>query len=220
MRLLFTCHQTANHREPLLYGKKQNGVLEFPKVVHRYYSNTRLDTTGIITVNGKTEDVTGTSWMDHQYGFVDNTDFQGWDWICANLDNGVDIVFAYVKYFWGGVVPQSFCAIMYPDGRTEYMEADQFRIKPTRTWESPKTGITYGIDWEMEVPKLGVALRAKASLDNQEMKIFPVKFWTGACDITGNFNDNPVTGRGFLETWGDYRAPFRNMYRSGMDVSR
>ena len=203
-------------RPPILYGYKGNGVLDFPEARHNYYSLPRLETTGTIKTGRKLETVTGISWMDHQYGFIHNEEFKGWDWMCAHLDNGVDLMFAHVRLFDGEVLRQSTGAVMYPDGRTVHLRKEEFILKPLRYWKSRFTRITYAIDWEMEVPGMGIRLISRAHVDAQQMILWPMIFWEGSNSISGVFEGEEVNGQGFLETFGDYNPFGRRIYRTGM----
>lgn len=204
-------------RAPLLYGNGHNGTLLPPNTIHRYYSYTRMKTQGTLQKGEYMEKVTGVSWMDHEYGFIYHKDLRSWDWIGMTLDNGMDVVFGLVHFFSGKIVPQSFCTIRFPNGQIEHLEAKSFRMKPVRSWKC-SSGITYGIDWEMEVPDFGLKLHTKAIRNDQVMAMImpPMVFWEGPCDVQGTFKGKPVRGRAFLETWGDYKVPFRGLYRSEM----
>jgi predicted secreted hydrolase len=208
--------QLTSVRPPILYGDEGNGVLDFPKARHYYYSLPRLETSGTITIGRKVEAVAGISWMDHQWGFIYNEGFDGWEWMCAHLDNGVDLMFGRVRWFGGEVLPQSFGAVMYPDGRTVHLRRDDFVLRPLRYWKSTLTRITYAVDWKMEVPEMGIELRSRAHLDAQQMILWPMIFWEGSNSISGVFEGQEVTGQGFLETFGDYSNWARGFYRTGM----
>jgi predicted secreted hydrolase len=203
-------------RPPILHGYKGNGVLDFPKARHNYYSLPRLETTGTIKTGRKLETVTGVSWMDHQYGFIYNEEFNGWDWMCVHLDSGVDLMFSQVRLFDGKVLPQSSGAVMYPDGRAVLLGKEKFTLKPLRYWKSWVTRITYAIDWEMEVPGMGIRLCSRAHVDAQQMILWPMIFWEGSNSISGVFEGEEVTGQGFMETFGDYNPFGRRMYKTGM----
>jgi predicted secreted hydrolase len=58
-----------------------------------YYSLTRLDTEGRITVPGGTFQVTGQSWMDHEFGssFLEEQQV-GWDWFSIQLNDGRELM--------------------------------------------------------------------------------------------------------------------------------
>ena len=51
-----------------------------------YYSLTRMPTRGAITIDGERFEVTGDSWMDHEFGtsFLE-PEQQGWDWLSMQL---------------------------------------------------------------------------------------------------------------------------------------
>jgi len=203
-------------RPPILHGYKGNGVLDFPRARHNYYSLPRLETTGTVKTGRKAETVTGVSWMDHQYGFIYSEEFQGWDWMCAHLDSGVDLMFSQVSLFDGKVLPQSSGAVMYPDGRTMLLSKKEFILKPLRYWKSRLTRITYAVDWEMEVPGMGIRLRSRAHVDAQQMILWPMIFWEGSNSVSGVFEGEEVNGQGFLETFGDYNPFGRRFYKTGM----
>lgn len=203
-------------RPPILYGYSGNGVLDFPEARHNYYSLPRLETSGTIVTGRKMETVTGISWMDHQYGFIHNDDFKGWDWMCVHLDNGVDMMFAHVRLFDGEVMRQSCGAIMYPDGRAVLLRKKEFTLKPLRYWKSRLTRITYAVDWDMEVPGMGIRLRSRAHVDAQQMILWPMIFWEGSNSVSGVFGGQEVSGQGFLETFGNYNPFGRGLYKTGM----
>lgn len=173
-----------------------------------------MKTEGTLKLGNKEEKVTGVIWMDHEYGLIYHKDFLAWHWLSATLENDVDLVFGLVNYFSGAIVPESFCTIRYPDGHIEHLERKDFNMRPIRTWKSSMTNFTFGIDWKMEIPKLNIKLQGKAIRDKQEMIVPPIIFWEGLCKIEGSFNGKTVQGRGFLETYGDYKVPFRKIYRS------
>ena len=58
-----------------------------------YYSLVGLETTGEVTINGKTAAVSGISWMDHEFGtsFLPEG-FVGWDWFSLQLDNDLTLM--------------------------------------------------------------------------------------------------------------------------------
>ncbi|MDM8001239.1 MAG: lipocalin-like domain-containing protein [Dehalococcoidia bacterium] len=203
-------------RPPILHGYKGRGVLDFPKARHSYYSLPRLDTAGTIKAGRKVEKVTGISWMDHQYGFIYSDKFKGWDWMCVHLANGADLVFSQVTLFSGDVLPQSCGAVAYPDGRTVLLSKREFVLRPLRYWKSRLTRITYAVDWEMEVPTMETRLRSRAHVDGQQMIVWPMIFWEGSNLVSGLFEGKETSGRGFLETFGDYNPFGRGIYKTGM----
>jgi predicted secreted hydrolase len=70
----------------------QNGVSvkgPQPGETSHYISFTRLSADGRIGLRGKTYDVLGTAWMDHEFfSEPPDTGLAGWDWLSVQLDNG------------------------------------------------------------------------------------------------------------------------------------
>jgi predicted secreted hydrolase len=104
---------------------------------------------------------------------------------------------------------------MYPDGRTVLLTKKEFVLKPLRYWKSWLTRITYAVDWEMEVPGMGIRLRSRAHVDAQQMILWPMIFWEGSNSVSGVFEEEEVKGQGFLETFGDYNPFGRRFYKTG-----
>ena len=63
-----------------------------------YYSLVRMETTGNIVFGGTKIDVSGLSWMDHEFGTSAlSGDAVGWDWFAVTLDNDVVLMFAEIR---------------------------------------------------------------------------------------------------------------------------
>jgi predicted secreted hydrolase len=74
-------------RGPAMYG---NGTGLFPFLAGSsyYYSLPDLQTSGTLTLNGKTSTVSGKSGLDRQWGNWDWTQLSKWTWMSIQLDNG------------------------------------------------------------------------------------------------------------------------------------
>ncbi len=58
-----------------------------------YYSLPRLVTRGTIAIDGHRYEVTGSSWMDHEFGSsVLEADQVGWDWFGLQFDDGRELM--------------------------------------------------------------------------------------------------------------------------------
>ncbi|MGE0042763.1 MAG: lipocalin-like domain-containing protein [Vicinamibacterales bacterium] len=172
-----------------------------------YYSLTRMPTTGTVIVDGARVAVTGTSWMDHEFGtsFLE-PDQQGWDWISAQLGDGSELMIYQLRRGDGSVDPRSSGTFVAPDGRVRRFTRDAFRLTPLgREFRSPTSGATYPIAWRVELPAEGLDMEVAAALDDQELTTpasTGVTYWEGAVTIRGTRAGRPVTGRGYLEMTG------------------
>lgn len=56
-----------------------------------YYTLTGLSITGQIDFNGIVENISGTGWMDHQYGDFNPYTGENYEWFSVQLSNGMDM---------------------------------------------------------------------------------------------------------------------------------
>ncbi len=192
--------------EPVVHGRdglSQKGATAGN--ASHYYSFPRLPTRGVLSVGGERHEVTGVSWMDHEFGssFLEKGT-AGWDWFSAQLDDGSALMLFQLRSENGGAATGSAGTWIRPDGSVVALENGDFRLTPGRTWTSP-VGARYPVDWQLEVPSLGLALEAQAALPEQEFRAVNMPglgYWEGAVDYRGTSAGRPVTGRGYLEMTG------------------
>ena len=182
----------------------QDGLVSFgPAGDSNYYSRTRLDVAGSITVDGRSEPVTGLAWFDHQWGnFV--VAGGGWDWFSLQLDDRTEIVGQVIRDDRGGPI-STYGTYVDAEGRTTHLGPEQFEAIPSERWTSPTTGVTYETRWRVHLPGPGVDLDVRAVLPNQELDTRPttgVVYWEGAVRALGTSGGRPVGGRGYVELAG------------------
>lgn len=173
-----------------------------------YYSMTRLEAAG--TINGK--NATGLAWMDHEFGSSSLRESQaGWDWFSLQFDNETELMLYVIRRGDGTPDVTSSGSLVTHDGRVIRIRHDQLSIRPLAKWRSPKSGATYPVDWEVDVPALGLKLRVRPVMNAQELITTgstQVTYWEGAVDASGSFGGTPVRGEGYVEMTG-YDRPFR-----------
>ena len=176
-----------------------------------YVSFTRLLTTGTIVIAGKSLEVRGTSWMDHEF-FTHSMDAEqvGWDWLSVQLEDNSELMLYQFRRKNGSTDPFSSGTYVDAEGRSVHLTAGDFRLVPTgEIWTSDVTGAKYPVAWSMEIPKLGLKLAATTRLKAQELaggnKIAP-SYWEGAILIEGTRDGAGVRGVGYLEMTGYARA--------------
>ena len=83
-----------------------------------YFSQTQLETNGMIAVNGETLDVKGLSWMDHEFGTSALGKGQvGWDWFSIQLDTNEELMFFQIRDAEGNISPYSSGSFIGSDGK-------------------------------------------------------------------------------------------------------
>jgi predicted secreted hydrolase len=172
-----------------------------------YYSLTRMPTQGTISIDGRTIDVTGESWMDHEFGttFLEKEQV-GWDWLSLQLDDGRDVMVFQLRRQDGSIDPRSSGTVVDPDGNHRHVPLEGgFSLEPGRTWRSAASGGRYPVEWQVRLPREGVDLAVTPVLDDQELRTGQstgVTYWEGAIDVNGSVKGRPVRGRGYLEMTG------------------
>lgn len=215
-------------RPPVLHGEggySRKGSA--PGNASYYYSLTRMPTRGTVTVNGRAVEVTGQSWMDHEFGTSFLEDGQvGWDWLSIQLEDGRDLMIFQLRRADGSVDPRSSGTLVdmgpkSPRGarapRSTPITLDSgFRLEPGRVWTSPASQARYPVTWRVHVPSARLDLTVTAAVDAQELhtgESTGVSYWEGVIDVVGQSDGRPVKGRGYLEMTGYSGSPMSSFLR-------
>jgi predicted secreted hydrolase len=196
--------------EKPLVSHGQNGVSQKAAGAghaSHYISLTRLRTTGKIQLQGKEYAVEGTSWMDHEF-FTDalGSDEVGWDWLSVQLDDHSDVMLYRLRHKDGSADPYSSGTYVDGGGKATHLQLADFQMVPLgEEWKSAASGASYPINWNVEIPSLGLAFSVRTSLKTQEIagkKKDSASYWEGAVEISGQRKGNAVHGVGYLELTG------------------
>lgn len=171
-----------------------------------YYSLTRLQTSGRLVVGGRSFEVEGLSWMDHEFGtsFLEEEQV-GWDWFSVQLDDGRDLMLFEIRRRDGSIDPRSSATLIEADGRAAHIPFGEFSLASSGLWRSNESSATYPLAWTIELPRYGLRLDVKAAFDNQELRTTDstgVTYWEGSIAVDGAAGDNRAQGRGYLEMTG------------------
>ena len=171
-----------------------------------YYSLTRMQTSGELTVNGKRQKVRGYTWMDHEFGSNQLTAAQvGWDWFSIQLDDNSEVMLYLVRRKDGTVDPHSSGTVVSFDGKTRHLKLSDYRVEVLDRWQSPASGAQYPMHWRVVIPSEGIELNIVPAFPEQELitnRSTRVTYWEGAVSITGTKGGKTVTGRGYVEMTG------------------
>jgi predicted secreted hydrolase len=202
-----------SEKPPVING--EDGVsqkAEGPGRASHYISLTRLDANGRIGIAGKTFEVTGLAWMDHEF-FTHQLEANqvGWDWLSIQLDDNTELMLFRIRRSDGTTDPYSAGTFVDAQGTTTRLRSSDFTLQPQgETWTSTATKAAYPIHWKISVPRLGIELEARTPLPSQELtslKQISPSYWDGAVTFAGQKQRLPSTGTGYLEMTG-YDRPF------------
>jgi predicted secreted hydrolase len=181
------------------------GYVEFgPAGGSYYYSRTRIDVSGTLTVAGEPLPVTGEAWFDHQWGNFISVGAGGWDWFSVQLEDGEDLTISLVLDEHKNVV-MSYGTLVRVGGEAIHLESSDFRVTPTEQWTSPHSGATYPARWTIELPAENLTLDLVPSMNDQELRTegsTGVTYWEGEVEITGTRAGEAVRGLGYVELTG------------------
>lgn len=164
-----------------------------------YYSVPHLAVTGSIKQGGRTVEVSGEAWLDHEWSSnVLAARSSGWDWTGLNLDDGSALTAFQVrdasgKPEWAGGSFRS------ASGATVALRPDDIHFATRRSWQSPRTGTRYPVVQTLTVklPSGSRQFTLTPLFDDQELDSRatggPV-YWEGAVTTKG--------GKGYLELVG------------------
>jgi predicted secreted hydrolase len=167
-----------------------------------YFSFTRMQTSGTVTVHGETYTVEGLSWMDHEFGTTGlGPDAVGWDWFSLQLDDQRELMFFQIRQKDGSLEPLSSGTLVMPTGVTKQLTREQVSIQVTNRWTSRYSGATYPAGWMLTIPSEQIALTIKPYISDQEMRV-SFTYWEGAVEVSGTANGASVKGSGYVEMTG------------------
>lgn len=210
-------------KPPMLIGG--DGLIDIAYGKSYYYSQTKIETNGIISVNGNTEEVTGLGWFDHQWG---NYNIGGprrrilWEWFSIKLDDNTEMMvgeayWAYNKEKCGNIAN----GINYFNADSELELLENYRVNQIGYWIDKKIGRNFSAGWQLTEPSKNIDLTIIPDYIDQVMRVFikPVTFWEGVCSVSGTINDKSVTGRAYVElthTWNSF-FPL-NLFRKSCNI--
>jgi predicted secreted hydrolase len=200
-------------KPPVVHG--ENGVSrkgEGRGHASHYYSLTRLESRGSLTLAGRELAVSGQSWMDHEFGSTQLGPGQvGWDWFSLQLDDGTELMLYLIRLADGSADPHSAGTWVGPQGAARHLGRSEFAVEVLDRWRSPRGGTLYPMRWRVSVPSLDLRLTVTPAFPEQELdtaKSTQVVYWEGAARVQGTTAGRPVEGRAYVEMTG-YAGPFR-----------
>lgn len=171
-----------------------------------YYSFTRLATTGSLTIGGERFDVSGTSWMDHEFGSADlNKNLVGWDWFSIQLADDSELMLYRMRRSDGSSDPVSSGTVVFPNGQARHLSIAEIGIASAETWTSQESKAVYPSQWRITIPSLDLALDLVPLLADQELRTSgsaQVTYWEGAVSVSGTKQGRPIKGHGYAELTG------------------
>lgn len=168
-----------------------------------YYSHPSMTTTGTIAIDGRSIDVQGSTWFDHQWGGFAKC-YPAWDWFSLRLDDGSFVMLYNLKDPLLNDIPnQRGLTYVDPKGKAEWFYGEEAaNLTATRCWRSDLFGFKYPLDWTIDTPVGKYALQPY--FDEQSMNVAPgeVKYWEGIMRVREGDISGKQIGIGYMELAG------------------
>ncbi|MBU2645186.1 carotenoid 1,2-hydratase [bacterium] len=163
-----------------------------------YFSNTRIESTGTVIVDGKTYPVSGYSWLDREWSSSALSQNQtGWDWFSIQLDDWREIMLYQIREKNGSISQFSSGSFVNKDGSIVPLQKNDFQITVVDRWRSPVSGQDYPAAWIIRIPLKGLLFSVKPLMKNQEHR-HSFAYWEGAVVVEGE----GLSGKGYVELTG------------------
>lgn len=198
----FALSLRARESDLMLHGDEgYSAKSNTPGNASHYYSYPRMPTSGTVRIGSQSFEVSGFSWMDHEFGssFLDKGQI-GWDWFSLRLDDGSNLMLFRIRNSEGS---SFYKGTYHKDGKSQALEGQDFILEEKAYYTSEKSGARYPTEWVVKVTSKGIELEVKARFQDQEPQGFssigianPV-YWEGSVSATGSHR-----GEGYLEMTG------------------
>ncbi len=172
-----------------------------------YYSQTKNTVTGTITFNNITEAVTGTSWIDRQYGNFNPSTEQEYEWFCIQLSNRMDLNI-YNVFTANNEIPDNLrynMMAVYKDSLSQFTTSN-YELERLAFQYMPDSLRCYSRKWRFTSPEENIDLTITIHHNRPEV-FLPFRFFEGSTSVEGTVNGIPVTGKGFAELLHSYEKP-------------
>lgn len=171
-----------------------------------YYSFTRMGTAGRLTIGHESFDVTGASWMDHEFGSADlGEDVVGWDWFSLQFADQTELMLYRLRRADGSADPVSSGTLIDHDGNAQHLPLKDLSLEPLSHWTSPTSKAVYPQRWRLTIPSRQLSLDIRPLMAEQELtttRSTQVTYWEGAIEATGTAQEKPIKGQGYMELTG------------------
>jgi predicted secreted hydrolase len=194
-------------KPPVLHGLAGYSLKgSSPERASCYYSYTRHEVEGRLTIAGKTFAVSGQAWMDHEFSTASlEPGIKGWDWFSLQLSDRTEIMLFLLRTDDGSISSVSGGTFVDHEGKTRAIGKDEFAVTILDTWKSPHSKAVYPSRWRLRIFPYFLDLNIFPNLSDQEMQTSEstgVTYWEGSVSIRGTRDTKPIKGQGYVELTG------------------
>jgi predicted secreted hydrolase len=158
-----------------------------------YYSQPFLQARGVLAIDGREVEVTGTAWLDREWSSQPlAADQLGWDWFSLHLDGGDRLMLFRLRHAGGGYyLSGNWIAA---DGTTTPLGDGAVALEPLE--HTAVAGREVPTRWSLAVPGRGLDVEV-AAINPQAWMDLGTPYWEGPVRVAGS-----ASGVGYLEMTG------------------
>lgn len=188
--------QLNSSKAPVLQGVDGlSQKSEAPGNASFYYSLSRMETNGQLSIGGHTLTVTGSSWMDREWSTSALSSNQsGWDWFSLQFHDGSELMYYQLRDLEGRAHPFSAGKYMSISGINTSINSEDIALVEEHDWTA-SNGVIYTTQWRMGYR--GHDLLIKAYFEEQLMDL-TFEYWEGAVEVL-DYQSGAELGKGYLE---------------------
>ncbi len=172
-----------------------------------YYSQTMIEISGLLTFNSTTEEISGTGWLDRQFGTFNPNDNEDYEWFCVQLDNGMDLNIWNI-FTDDNRIPATpayrICSIYSNDSSA--LTTSEFDMERLAFDYSQDSARCYSQQWHLTIDTFDIDLIISSQNPEQEVEL-PFRFFEGSTSVQGTVQEIPTAGKGFTELVHSYGKP-------------
>ena len=196
----------VSQKRPLIPG--DDGLFDQGATSYTYYySLTDIDVEGSLSFGDISEDVSGTAWIDRQYGSFNPNTGEAYEWFYLQLSNGMDLniwnLFTPEKQVPDDPAYRHLSAYVNED--MQYTSHD-FELERHSWAKMPGSENCYAQSWRLSSETNQMDITFSTLHNNSEVRL-PFDFFEGPMRASGTVNGSPVSGIGFAELVKIYEAP-------------
>lgn len=190
-------------KPPALHGDRGlSAKSATPGNASYYYSYTRLEAAGEITVAQRRHRVQGESWFDHEWSTSALEPGQaGWDWFSLQLSDHTEVMLFRLRHRSDPGLDFVSGSLIDRQGQVRRLGPGDFVVHARGQWRSPHSGVTYPSGWSVEVPREQLRLSLLPRMADQEMNV-AFRYWEGAVSVNGQRAGRRISGQGYVELTG------------------
>jgi hypothetical protein len=172
-----------------------------------YYSLTMINISGLIGFLSDEDSISGTGWIDHQFGNFNPNSSEDYEWFCIQLDNGMDLNIWNI-FTEDNAIPETsafrICSAYINDSAA--LTFSDFNVQRLGFKYTQDGERCYSQKWHITADTLDIDLLVAASYSDNEVTL-PFRFYEGSTQVSGTVDNLPVEGVGFAELLHSYEKP-------------